>query len=239
MNRPSAPTKILLAFFVEMDNIYPTYKYIGTLLSMNEKKNKPSACEKARQIIREGGGMIKTSEAIQAGIHPRTLYQLRDMGDLEQLSRGIYRLAEIETVSNPDFVIVATRIPISVICLISALSFHEITTQIPHEVSVAIPKDSKPPVINYPPMQFHKFSAGSFRAGVESHQIDGVNIKVYSPEKTLADCFKFRNKIGMDVVLEALKLYKSRMKFDHKKILEYARICRVDKIVLPYLEANI
>lgn len=206
---------------------------------MNKKKNKLSACEKARRIIRESGGVIKTSEAIQAGIHSRTLYQLRDMGDLERISRGIYRLTEIETVSNPDFVIVATRIPISVICLISALSFHEITTQIPHEVSVAIPKDSKPPVINYPPMQFHKFSAGSFQAGVENHQIDGVNVKVYSPEKTLADCFKFRNKIGMDVVLEALKLYKSRMKFDHKKILEYARICRVDKIVFPYLEANI
>jgi predicted transcriptional regulator of viral defense system len=230
---------ILLAFFVEMDSIHPTYKYVRNLLSMIEKKNMSSACEKARRIIREGGGVIRTSEAIQAGIHSRTLYQLRDMGDLEQISRGIYRLAEIGTVSSPDFVIVATRIPISVICLISALSFHEITTQIPHEVSVAIPKDSKPPVIHYPPMQFHKFSTESFQAGVESHEIDGVTVKVYSPEKTLADCFKVRNKIGMDVVLEALKLYKSRMKFDHKKILEYARICRVDKIVLPYLEANI
>ncbi len=206
---------------------------------MKKKKNKHSACEKARRLIREGGGVIKTSEAIQAGIHARTLYQLRDMGDLEQISRGIYRLAEVETGYRPDFVIVATRIPISVICLISALSFHEITTQIPHEVSVAIPKDSKPPVIHYPPMRFHQFSAGSFQAGVETHQIDGITVKIYSPEKTLADCFKFRNKIGMDVVLEALKLYKIRMKFDHKKILEYARICRVDKIARPYLEANI
>lgn len=96
---------------------------------MIKKKIKRSACEKARQIIREGEGVIKTSEAIQAGIHPRTFYQLRDMGVLVQISRGIYQLAEIETVSNPDFVIVATRIPISVICLISALSFHEITAQ--------------------------------------------------------------------------------------------------------------
>jgi predicted transcriptional regulator of viral defense system len=185
------------------------------------------------------GGMIRTSGAIQAGIHPRTLYQLRDIGDLDQISRGIYRLSEIEVVSNPDLVIVATRIPISVICLVSALSFHEITTQIPHEISVAIPKDSKPSVIDYPPIQFYKFSKKSFQAGVEEHQIDGVTIKIYSPEKTLADCFKFRNKIGMDIVLEALKLYRIRMKFDHKKILEYAKICRVDKIVLPYLEANI
>ena len=220
-----------------MDNIYFAYKYVRKLLSMI--KNKPGACEQAKQIIRKGGGMIHTSEAIHAGIHPRTLYKLRDSGDLEQISRGIYRLTEMEAVSNLDLVIVATRIPNAVICLVSALFFHEITTQIPHEVSVAIPKDSKPSMINYPPIQFHKFSENSFQAGVEEHQIDGVAVRVYSPEKTLADCFKFRNKIGMDVVLESLKLYKIRMKFDHKKILDYARICRVDKIVRPYLEANI
>lgn len=206
---------------------------------MNEKKNRSSARDKAKQIICQSGGIIKTSEALHAGIHPRTLYQLRDTGDLEQISRGIYRLTEIEPVSNPDFVVVATRIPNSVICLISALSFHEITTQIPHEISVAIPKDSKPSTMKYPPVQFYKFSQESFMAGIEKHQIDGVSVKVYSPEKTLADCFKFRNKIGMDVVLEALKLYKGRKKFDHRKILEYAKICRVDKIVRPYLEASI
>ena len=206
---------------------------------MVKEKYKTGAYEKARQIIRKGGGMIKTSEAIQAGIHPRTLYQLRDMGDLEQISRGIYRLSEIKAVSNPDLVIVATRIPNAVICLVSALFFHEITTQIPHKVSVAIPRNSKHPIIDYPPIQFHKFSEKPFQAGVEKHQIDGVTIKVYSPEKTLADCFKFRNRIGMDVVLEALKLYKKRRKFDHKSLLKFAGICRVDKIMRPYLEANI
>lgn len=206
---------------------------------MREKKNQPNARDKAKQVIRQSGGIIKTSDAVQAGIHPRTLYQLRDTGDLEQISRGIYRLTDIEPVSNPDFVIVATRIPNSVICLISALSFHEITTQIPHENSVAIPKDSKPSTMEYPPVQFYRFSQESFMAGIEGHQIDGVTVKVYNPEKTLADCFKFRNKIGMDVVLEALKLYKGRKKFDHKKILEYAKICRVDKIMRPYLEASI
>lgn len=206
---------------------------------MPKEKNRASAQDKAKQIIHRGGGVIKTSDALKAGIHPRTLYQLRDAGDLELISRGVYRLTEIEAVSNPDLVIVATRIPNSVICLVSALSFHEITTQIPHEVSIAIPKDGKPPMIDYPPVRVHKFSKDSFQAGIAEHRIDGVAVKVYSPEKTLADCFKFRNKIGMDVVLEALKLYKSRMKFDHKKILEYAKICRVDKVVRPYLEATI
>ena len=135
--------------------------------------------------------------------------------------------------------VVSTRIPNSVICLISALSFHEIATQIPHEISVAIPKDSKPSTMEYPPVRFYKFSQESFMAGIEEHQIDVVTVKVYSPEKTLADCFKFRNKSGMDVVLEALKLYKGRKMFNHRKILEYAKICRVEKIVRPYLEAII
>lgn len=222
-----------------MDNIFPVCKYIGNLLSVFDEIKQPSAKEKAKQIIRQNGGIIKTSAAIQARIHPRTLYQLRDAGDLELISRGIYRLTDIAPISNPDLVTVAARIPNSVVCLISALSFHEITTQIPHSVSVSILKDSKPSQIDYPPVQFHKFSPESYHAGIEEHQIDGVTVKVYSPEKTIADCFKFRNKIGMDVVLESFKLYKSRMKFNHHKILEYARICRVEKVIFPYLEASI
>ncbi|MEN8203095.1 MAG: type IV toxin-antitoxin system AbiEi family antitoxin domain-containing protein [Bacteroidota bacterium] len=206
---------------------------------MTQKQKISTARDRARKIIHNCGGLIRTSEALQAGIHPRTLYQLRDSGELEQLSRGVYWLTNIEAVSNPDLVIVATRIPNAVICLISALAFHEITTQIPHMISVAIPKDNKAPVIDYPPVQVHKFSAVAYETGIEDHQIDGVTVKIFSPEKTLADCFKFRNKIGMDIVLEALKLYRAHMKFDHKKLLEYAKVCRVDKVMLPYLEASL
>jgi len=228
-----------LIYLFLLANINHLYLYVGVKLSVAKKIHRTGAQERAVKLIRERGGIIRTSDALQTGIHPRTLYQLRDTGVLDQISRGVYRLAELEAVSNPDLIVVATRIPHGVICLISALSFHEITTQIPHEISVAMPKDSKPPTLDYPPMHFRKFSQESFQAGIEEHQVDGVAIRVYSPEKTLADCFKFRNKIGMDIVLEALKLYKNRMAFDHKKILEYAKLCRVDKIVLPYLEASI
>ncbi|MEN8250987.1 MAG: type IV toxin-antitoxin system AbiEi family antitoxin domain-containing protein [Bacteroidota bacterium] len=206
---------------------------------MTQKQKFNTASDRARQIIHNRGGLIRTSEALRAGIHPRTLYQLRDSGELEQLSRGIYWLTDIEAVSNPDLVIVATRIPNAVICLISALAFHEITTQIPHVISVAIPKNNKAPVIDYPPVQVYKFSTVAYETGIEDHRIDGVTVKIYSPEKTLVDCFKFRNKIGMDVVLEALKLYRTHMKFDHKKIFEYAKVCRVDKVILPYMEASL
>jgi predicted transcriptional regulator of viral defense system len=193
--------------------------------------------EKALKIIRHIGGTIHTAEAIRKGVHPRTLYALRDSGALNQITRGVYRLAELEAVSSPDLVTVASRAPHAVICLISALSFHNLTTQIPHEVSIAIPQNFRIPRIHYPPVVVHKFAAESFEAGIEEHRIDGVTVRIYSPEKTLTDCFKFRNKIGMDVVLEALKLYKERRKFNLEGLLKYARICRVEKVMRPYLEA--
>ena len=197
------------------------------------------ACHKAIVIIRKMGGTIRTSDAIRAGIHPRTLYQLRDDGNLEFISRGVYRLSEQGAISNPDLIIVATRIPQAVVCLVSALAFHEITTQIPHAISIALAKGSETPRLDYPPLNIHRFSATPFTAGVEEHQIDGIPIKVYCPEKTLADCFKFRNKLGMDIVLEALKLYKSRKHFNLAELLRFAKICRVENIIRPYLEATL
>ena len=194
---------------------------------------------RAIQTIREMGGMIRTADALRAGIHPRTLYQLRDEGVLEQLSRGVYRLSEQETVAEPDLIIIATRLPQAIICLISALAFHEITTQVPHSISIALPRGAETPRLHYPPLTVHRFSEAALKAGIEEHQIDGISIKVYSPEKTLADCFKFRNKLGMDVVLEALKLYKSRKTFKLGELLKYARICRVENIMRPYLEATL
>lgn len=173
------------------------------------------------------------------GIHPRTLYELRDRGVLVQLSRGVYQLAERDSLSHPDFVIVAKRCPRAVVCLVSALAFHELTTQIPHEIAIALPQGSETPCIEHPPISVHRFSPESFAAGIERHKLDGVPVRIYSVEKTLADCFKFRNKIGMDVVLEALKLYQGRGRFDASALLHYARICRVKKVMTPYLEALI
>lgn len=198
-----------------------------------------SAWHKALMTIRELGGIIRTRDAIQAGIHPRTLYQLRDSGELEVLSRGVYRLTAQGDISDPDLVIVATRVPQAIICLVSALAFHEITTQIPHAVSIALAKGSETPRLDYPPLSVYRFSEAALKEGVETHQIDGISVKVYCPEKTLADCFKFRNKLGMDIVLEALKLYKARKKFNLGELIRYAKVCRVEKVMRPYLEATL
>jgi len=195
-----------------------------------------TAIEKARKIILENRGIIRTVQALQAGIHPRTLYRLRDNGELEQISRGVFRLSSLQPISDIDLVTVMSRIPKAVICLISALYYHQITTEIPRQVYIALEKGTGTPRLNYPPISVHRFSSGSFNCGMNEHTIDGVNIRIYSPEKTLVDCFKFRNKIGMDVFLEALKLYKTRMKFKLGKIMEYAEVCRIATSISPYLE---
>jgi predicted transcriptional regulator of viral defense system len=191
------------------------------------------------EVFRQHGGQLRMSEAIQCGISRHSLYKMRDNGILEQISRGIYRLVDLPPIGNPDLVTVSLRFPKAVVCLISALSYHGMTTQIPHEVSVAVPREARMPSLDYPPVHAYRFSTEAFESGIEKHQIDRVTVRIYSVEKTLADCFKYRNKIGMDVVLEALKIYRNQKKFNMDKLLKYARVCRVEKVMNPYLEASL
>ena len=192
--------------------------------------------KEARDVFIAHGGTLRTTEALAAGIHPRTLYAMRNSGQIEALARGVYRLAGLPPVANPDLATVAKCIPQGVICLISALAFHELTTQIPHEVHVAISRSARRPRLAFPPLRVYRFSSAAFEAGVDKHVMDGISIRVYSPEKTLADCFKYRSKIGMDVVLEALRAYRRRQP-QFQRVLKYAKICRVDRLMRPYLEA--
>lgn len=193
----------------------------------------------AENIFRKHGGQLRMSEAIGYGMSRYTLYKMRDDGVIEQVTRGIYRLADLPPIGNPDLVTVGLRFPAAIICLISALSYHGITTQIPREVSVAVPRSARMPALDTPPIRAFKFADKAYRAGIERHKIDGVIVQIYSPEKTLADCFKYRNKLGMDVVLEALKLYKSQKKYNLDELLKCARVCRVERVMRPYLEATL
>ena len=176
------------------------------------------------------------SEAIGHGMTRYMLYALRDRGVIEPVSRGVYRLADLPPMGNPDLVTVRLRFPNAVVCLVSSLAFHNITTQVPHEVSVAVHRGSRTPSLDYPPVRAHRYSQEAYESGIETHHIDGVTVRIYSPEKTLADCFKFRNRIGMDVVLEALKLHRERNGFDLRTLLDCARTCRVEQVMRPYLE---
>jgi predicted transcriptional regulator of viral defense system len=162
---------------------------------------------------------------------------MRDSGLLEKVSRGVYRLASSPPLGNPDLVTVATRIPGGVICLISALSFHDLTTQIPHEVHVALPSGAEEPRLEHPPIRTYRFTGESFTEGIETHDVDGVGVRIYSPEKTIADCFRFRNRIGLDTAIEALRSYRERGRLRVDVLMRYASICRVTTVIQPYLEA--
>ena len=162
---------------------------------------------------------------------------MRDEGILEQLSRGLYRLTGLPLVSNPDLIRVALKVPNGVVCLISALAFHDLTTQVPHVVHVALERGAEPTRLDYPPLKIYWFTGNAFREGIELHSVDHVFVRIYSPEKTLADCFKYRNKLGLDVAMEALKRYRERGKMNLEALFRSARACRVENVMRPYLEA--
>lgn len=192
---------------------------------------------KAIEIFTAHKGILKTKQALALGISPRTLYAMRDAGLIRQISRGVYQLAAQEPPGNPDLVSVALRIPKAVICLISALYFYGLTTQIPHKVYIALPQAAEKPRLDFPPLDIVWLSEKSYNAGIIEQQVDSVPIKIYSREKTIADCFKFRNKIGIDVALEALKDYIKTPGREIDELLSYARIDRVEKLISRYLEA--
>ncbi len=197
---------------------------------------KKSKLELTITIFENAGGILSMSEAIAKGVHRRELYTLRDKGDLEVISRGLYRLTKIPEPSLPDFVTVAKKIPNGVICLISALAFHEITSQIPHFVYVALPSKSHKSTISYPPIRYFWYTDKLLTKGVQEHAIDGCIIKIFDIEKTLIDCVKFRNKIGIDIVLEALKMYWHKKNTNLDQLFEYAKLFRVEKILKPIME---
>jgi len=193
---------------------------------------------RARKLFKEHGGMLRTSSALQLGIHPRSLYALRDSGEILPVGRGLYRLAKAPALTNPDWVSVALRIPRAVICLISALAYHELTMQVPHYVDIALPSHAQVPKVGGVPIRVFWFPQSAFEAGVETVTVDHVPVRIYSPEKTIADCFKYRNKIGIDVALEALRTHRERVRrLPVSKLMEYARICRVERVMRPYVEA--
>lgn len=191
----------------------------------------------ASTIFRRHGGILRMSEAIRQGISKRTLYAMRDSGALEQLSRGLYRLASLPRLEAPDLVTAASRVPNGVICLISALAFHDLTTQVPHAVDIAVPKGTETPRVDYPPLNVYWFSGPAFSEGIETRTIDGVAVRIYSAEKSVADAFKFRNKIGLEVALEALRNWRKRRGTQVEDLLVQARNCRIERVIRPYLEA--
>jgi len=188
------------------------------------------------RIVREKR-VIRPRDLAAEGIPRVYLRRLVDKGLLVRTARGIYTLPDADVTELHDFAEAARQVPKGVICLLSALRFHDLTTQNPFEVWMAIGESQWMPKIEYPAMRFLRFSGATLEYGIEQHEIEGVAVQVYSPAKTAADCFKYRNKIGMDVALEALRDCWRQRKATMDEIWAAAKVCRVANFMRPYLES--
>ncbi len=186
--------------------------------------------------IKKKHGIALSSDVRHAGFHKSTLSALAHSGQIQKVTRGFYRLSAGTSLSNPDLVTVSIKAPKAIICLISALSFHEATDEIPRQVDLAVLEGSRFYRIDYPPVQFYHFAKNAWEAGVKEHKMDGYTVRIYCLAKTVADCFKFRSKIGIDVAHKALKNAVLDKRIAPAEIMRYAKICRVHNVIQPLLE---
>jgi predicted transcriptional regulator of viral defense system len=196
--------------------------------------------QKTKRVVdyfKKHGGIVRFSSIIKAGFHPDTLSALEKEGKIERIARGLYRMAHYRLGSNPDLVIASLQAPRGVVCLVSALAFHEATNEIPRQIDIAIPAGTRANRIKYPPVKFYRFASEAWESGIEEREISGHKIRIYSLSKTIADCFKFRNKIGMDVARDALKVAVIEKGAKPREIMHFAKICRVNNIIKPILES--
>jgi predicted transcriptional regulator of viral defense system len=180
---------------------------------------------------------VTTRELAQAGIHSQVLSRLVAGGELERIARGLYRLPDQALTEHHGLAIAGAAVPHGVVCLLSALQYHGIGTQLPSEIWMAIDRRARRPVLRYPPLRIVRYTGAALTEGAESHQVEGREVRVYNVAKTIADCFKYRNKIGLDVALEALREAWRARRFKMDELDRYAAICRVHRVMRPYLEA--
>jgi predicted transcriptional regulator of viral defense system len=196
----------------------------------------PAHADKVLELARKAG-VLRPRDLDRYHI-PRTyLSRLCTAGKLQRIARGLYMLPGSSVTEHHSLAEVCKRVPNGVICLLSALRFHELTTQAPFEVWLAIGEKAWRPRLAYPPLRIVHLSKATLGSGVEEHQIESVTVHVYSPAKTVADCFKYRNKIGLDVAIEALKECWRTRRCTMDDLWHYAEICRVRNVMRPYLES--
>jgi predicted transcriptional regulator of viral defense system len=182
-------------------------------------------------------GIVRRAELDALGVSRSTLYRLVREGEVERLARGLYVAAGHEPSAEHALALVAKRVPAGVICLLSALRFHGLTTQAPPEVWIALSEKARRPRLAYPRLRVARFSGAALTEGIEMHRIEGVDVRIYSAAKTVADCFKYRNKVGIDVAVEALRDFGRRFRGRATELAHYTRICRVTRVMQPYLDA--
>jgi predicted transcriptional regulator of viral defense system len=187
--------------------------------------------------LAEQVGAIEAKDLQAKGIHRNYLQRLEEQGVLVRSARGIYTSTLAEITQNHSLVEAAKRVPHGVVCLLSALSFYELTTQAPFEVWLAIPQKARAPKEAMLPLRIVYMSGQALESGLVEHEIEGVRVRVYAPAKTVVDCFKFRHQIGLDVAIEALRESWQARRCTIDEIWHYAKICRMQKVMRPYLES--
>lgn len=199
---------------------------------------RPSA-RQIEKIARLAGSqpVLRSRDLARYRISRTALKRMEARGGIERLGRGLYALPGTSGTLHQSLVEVAKRVPKAVACLLTALRFHELTTQAPFEVWIALPRQAWRPRLEYPKLRVLRFSGKALSEGVETHVIQGVTVKVYNPAKTVADCFKYRNKFGLDVALEALRECWREKKATMNELNRYAEVCRVRNVMRPYLES--
>lgn len=181
-------------------------------------------------------GTVTARTLEQQGINRRILSRLQASGELVRVARGIYASGEAEGVTaHHSLAVVARRVPSGVICLLSALRFHEIGTQVPSQIWIGLPRGTRIPAETM--IHAVHYNRPSFQVGVEQHRIEGITVSIFSPAKTVADCFKFRNQIGLEVAIEALRESLRAKKATLTNIYAFAQACRIANVIKPYLEA--
>lgn len=182
-------------------------------------------------------GIMRTNQILKQGIYQKTLYSLKEAGLIESLARGVFHLVDYDLPPHVDLITVSLLHPDTIFCLVTALDFHNITTLIPRAVYIALPQGTKLPKIKGHKIRAFYFTKQQLELGVETHEIDGFKIMVYSPEKTVVDCFKYANKVGLNIAIEALKMCIAQRHSRARDFLQFARAARVNKKMQPYLEA--
>ena len=182
-------------------------------------------------------GLLRVCDLTSRGLHPEYLRRLYQKGLVRREGRGLYIAADAEISVHYGLAQVAKRVSHGVICLLSALSFHEIGTQLPHQVWMAIDRRAARPKMQFPPLRVMRFSGTALTEGIETYQIEGVPVQIFNPAKTVADCFKYRNKIGLDVALEALKECILDRRTTMDDLWHFAKVCRMTNVMRPYMEA--
>lgn len=182
-------------------------------------------------------GLLRASDLETIDAPRVVLTRLTAAGLLEKVGRGLYRLPNTLGSEDESLATVATKVPQAVFCLLTALEYHELTTQLPRQIWIAMPRGSHAPRIDYPPLKMVQFTGDAYLAGIEEVERDGVKLRVYGVAKTVVDCFKHRNKIGLDVALEALKEARAHNRASSDDLWRYAKVCRVSNVMRPYLES--